>query len=523
MEVAAVEYITGSRTVFGVISTPFRLRLLHNVLPFLLILWALSPLGGQASLRVVFLHGVVSNETVPVSYLDSFSHPTSSLKYWVLTKVAFNSALLAPPSSKMGHRDLFGNVKVPLLEDFESQSRQADAEGWYSIKTDETLKYSSLIGLATAGMPQEDRKFLNIETSYLSLDCLLTRQDKLDPNLHYDWHGDSWELDKPLGTCYSGGSSQISLSLARDLKYNTNISDPSTAPRTIYFGHRASGHGQSTLAKCSTTTTYVEMSYTCSGKECVATAIRRSRLTHMPPAITWFDDDLLQGATSELTSIINMFCWGLINSTRAEEVVYNTGEDVLILFLNNPDHPFLDTNIRPVLSDLNNAVFSRRFAQLLNTFKLAHAAPLAVAGGFDPSANVDGFLSNGPGHGVAVNTTATLEKTKIVLEYNTTWLAVLIASSLVMLAAGIATVILNLMRRGPEVLDSFASMLRENQYAQEETGPSTEDASEKVRRLRKTRVMLGDVHPLEMTGHVAVTTRIDGGSVQPLRSGRLYY
>ena len=181
-------------------------------------------------------------------------------------------------------------------------------------------------------------------------------------------------------------------------------------------------------------------------------------------------------------------------------------------------------NKRPDLSDLDNAVFSRRFAQLLNTFLLAYVAPLAVAGGFDPSANVnESRVPDGTGQGVAVNTTATLEKTKIVLGYDTTWLAVLMASSLVMLAAGIATVVLNLMRRGPEVLDSFTSMLRENQYAHQETGPSTEDASEKVRRLRKTRVMLGDVHPLEMNGHFAVTTMTDGDSVQPLRSGRLYY
>jgi hypothetical protein len=110
-----------------------------------------------------------------------------------------------------------------------------------------------------------------------------------------------------------------------------------------------------------------------------------------------------------------------------------------------------------------------------------------------------------------------------VLDYDTTWLVVLMASSLVMLAAGIATVVLNLMRRGPEVLDSFTSMLRDNPYVHENTGASTEDASEKVRRLRKTRVMLGDVRPLEATGHVAVKTGTDEDSVQPLRSGRLYY
>lgn len=523
MEVAAVEYITGSRTVFGVISTPFRLRLVHNFLPFLLILWALSPLGGQASLRVVFLHGVVSNATVPVSYLDSFSKRVE--EYPEVTKVVFNSVLLAPPSSKVAHQDFFENLKIPLLEDFESRSRQTDDDGWYSIKPDQNLEYSSLIGLSTAGIPPEDRTFSNIETSYLHLDCSLTRIDDAEPGGQCDWWGEYGMIGNTVGTCYSGRWSEMTLSLARDLEYN--ISDPSTAPRKIYFGHRTERDGQflGTTAECSTTTTYVEVSYTCSGKACVATAIRRSRLTHSPTTITWFDDDLLKQAAGEsTTNLIGFFCPSFINSTQVEEFEFSLGENALVLFLNDPDNPFLDVNKRPDLSDLDNAVFSRRFAQLLNTFLLAYVAPLAVAGGFDPSANVnESRVPDGTGQGVAVNTTATLEKTKIVLGYDTTWLAVLMASSLVMLAAGIATVVLNLMRRGPEVLDSFTSMLRENQYAHQETGPSTEDASEKVRRLRKTRVMLGDVHPLEMNGHVAVTTMTDGDSVQPLRSGRLYY
>jgi hypothetical protein len=71
VEVAAVEYLAGSRTVFGTISTPFRLKLLHRTLPVLLVLWSLSPLGGQASLRVVYPGPM--NYTVPISYTNSLT------------------------------------------------------------------------------------------------------------------------------------------------------------------------------------------------------------------------------------------------------------------------------------------------------------------------------------------------------------------------------------------------------------------------------------------------------------------
>jgi hypothetical protein len=69
VDVAAVEYLTGSRTVFGAISTPFRLRIFHRTLPLLLALWSLSPLGGQASIRVVSL-GEVTNFTSEFVYMD---------------------------------------------------------------------------------------------------------------------------------------------------------------------------------------------------------------------------------------------------------------------------------------------------------------------------------------------------------------------------------------------------------------------------------------------------------------------
>jgi hypothetical protein len=77
VDVASVEYLQGSRTVFGVISTPLRLRFLHYALPLLLSLWVLSPLGGQASLRVVAPGLVYSNETTTVAYLESLS------PYWL--------------------------------------------------------------------------------------------------------------------------------------------------------------------------------------------------------------------------------------------------------------------------------------------------------------------------------------------------------------------------------------------------------------------------------------------------------
>lgn len=63
----------GSRTVFGVVCTPFRLRILHLCVPFLFILWSFLPLGSQASLRVVSSGPLRTNTTVEISYLNASS------------------------------------------------------------------------------------------------------------------------------------------------------------------------------------------------------------------------------------------------------------------------------------------------------------------------------------------------------------------------------------------------------------------------------------------------------------------
>jgi hypothetical protein len=194
---------------------------------------------------------------------------------------------------------------------------------------------------------------------------------------------------------------------------------------------------------------------------------------------------------------------------------YNSSD--LDRFLVRLYEPILDSPAFDIYNKVDDDLRSRLFTGLLNTDALAYAAPLAAVGDFEL------YNYTGDGGGLSVNITADTQSEDCFLTYDPVWLAVLMASSLAMLAAGVATMVLNLKRRGPGVLDSFTSLLKDNPYVSEETGPSTEDSSEKVRRLRKTRVMLGDIRPLEVTGYIVVTTRTDGDSVQLLRSGRLYY
>ena len=131
-----LEYIVSSRNVFSALTTPVSLRSVNPLAPLLFALWALSPLGGQAALRVVEV--VPANHTSPweFQYLDVMSpmlacSPKSSARMDAMPPIfgAFNSALASPGSIKNASMDAFGNLKIPMLESCSSNGLRTEQNG----------------------------------------------------------------------------------------------------------------------------------------------------------------------------------------------------------------------------------------------------------------------------------------------------------------------------------------------------------------------------------------------------------
>ena len=169
-----------------------------------------------------------------------------------------------------------------------------------------------------------------------------------------------------------------------------------------------------------------------------------------------------------LGTVSEIFCSMLINATCNN---HHGVSSPLEQYTVNPDVPIRDerSDRRFVVADVGEALFALRFARLLNTYWTIGIAPYAITGDLITSAQIvnghdfyDYFTSS---------VVAQLQTTQIVLICNTAWLVVLIISSLSMLTAGVATIIFNLLRRGPEILDSFTSSLRDNPFVQSDTGP----------------------------------------------------
>jgi hypothetical protein len=273
VDVASIEYLLGSRTVFGTLATPFRLRIVHFALPMLIILWTLSPLGSQGSLRVVSSGAVSSNATATVYYLSSISPwwmgASDTSTFGSTVNAIFASALIAPQSSKDAPQDVYGNLKVPLLEHIREKSSDIDADGWYSVKTGDILVYSSLIGLPTAGIAATDRTSLAIESSYLYPHCTLSVYNISEPQ---SWQNseETWCNNRPAGY----------MAIDLNLDHGPQLYRPYqnvTTPRTIQV------YLLGTVATCVLTTGYVETRFTCNSHSCESTAIRQSTLKHHCP------------------------------------------------------------------------------------------------------------------------------------------------------------------------------------------------------------------------------------------------
>lgn len=175
----SLEQLLGSRTVFATLYTQF--RLLHSATTglALVMLWILSPLGGQSALQILQT-GLKSEETQ--GFLQQFNlNSQSQFADWIENssgsfdttesqKAVLNSmytaALLSPDAVKASSMDLWGNVKVPYF----SGAGGLGSTTWIGVSSAYPDAYTSLVGIPTTEQPPGNSSF-SFESSYLDLQC----------------------------------------------------------------------------------------------------------------------------------------------------------------------------------------------------------------------------------------------------------------------------------------------------------------------------------------------------------------
>ncbi|KAF2235108.1 hypothetical protein EV356DRAFT_432773, partial [Viridothelium virens] len=487
-QVGTLELLMASQTVWGTFESQVLMRKLTAVGAHLFILWALSPIGGQASLRILgkstaTITNISSLAYLPTGMMNVEQYNTASFasgdsaNEGQATNTLYNAALLAPAKDKSGSQDIWGNIRIPWIEQLNGST--ADSDGWMAIPAADMKSpdnFTSLVGLPVVGLPDTaNASSFSMQSAYLSLDC--TEQY----NASYD--GSWWRTHLGVVWNSTGG--------------NGTFQQPYEDPSVFTSFYLDSGYESSVyIRNCSVSQIYVESYVNCTSGACAVTKMRPSmEYGALNPNLTVLEQN---------TQLYNMFrqMGFSLDQGHQADVQPTT------LYIQGLPAPYVShgQSLPNSILDVPYDTFNVRLGSLLNTYWQLGISPQSFTGGLGSPEkylsdnSTDIFVQN-LFNGVPANATVFTYYEIYVCNY--VWLAILIACSVVLLLTGIVGLILKAFCRSPEMMGYVASMTYDNPHMKLPPGGSALGAMERARLLRRVRVRIGDVEKNSDVGHVA--------------------
>jgi hypothetical protein len=566
-----------SQSVWGTVESQFLMRRLTIVGVNLMFLWAMSPLGGQASLRLLERSTSTDHTFKPLRYLStgagSAAWAMTSGTYvesgGALTQIEplYAAALFGSDEVKKGAEDTWGNVKIPFTHELNSS--------WSPVPTNISRPedYRALVGIPVIGRPTNRDGSFNIETSHLTLECEpfqstivdkfnYTALQRLVPGQIWQNMSDS---DSPWGQKTVAGGKTATFFLQTDLPLsqgddgrfdayagyvNTSAKTQSYPKRQISYasasGFEPEGNTTLNFANCSLGQVHIETKVNCTMDKCSAVEQRRSSTDTRDENTTPFDHVLI--AELALKAFPKTFGWSR-GSSPTEQFLFNATAFQFVSPTAN-----LGDNVGWVdLALLSTDVFAKRLSLLLNTYYQLTIAPNAYLGNL-PQSNYSAFgLNTTPAHDVDVylssnvttrNTTfvdwyfpfqdstydsgiyfigattnSTVSKTHAIFVCNFAWLGLLLAAAATIFATGVASLVLKWKTLGPEMFGFVTSMTYENRFVNIPDGGTMLNGMERARLLKDVEFCVGDVRGDDDVGHIAFAA---GVPLRKLERGRLY-
>jgi hypothetical protein len=420
-----------SQSVWGTIESQIVMQRATLVGANLLFLWALSPLGGQASLRLMRRHDQESYSSSKIRYMTTGPGGTM----WGLSSTyvgsgkfddagaLYTTALLSPIETKLGPRDPWGNVKIPSLEFL--NGTVPDSEGWMSVpQISHPESYSSMVGLPVVGLPSVGKSNFTMESTYLSVDCGSFTQmpipvtkngstyfDQLeehfpgivwknktenndpfkpspgrkttffmDTNMRGSWGSPTTpeeerilgRLDGFVGYYNQTRPSENEMKIKRELSFTS-----------IWAKHPTSGDFGLNTARCALAQNHVEALVECSGEQCITKKIRRSLTDTRPSAFTALEHSTIQYNFIRELPIAVLY---QVGSSPTERFLGNTSAFPFVQRAGHLDYDVAYTNLSVVTPE----VFSQRLSLVLNTYYQLTTQPTGYFGGLSRNLSLYG-------------------------------------------------------------------------------------------------------------------------------------
>lgn len=405
-----------SQSVWGTVESQMLMQRITLVGANLLFLWALSPLGGQASLRLMQRDDQPHSVSMKLRYMTSgpaaaaygYASETVYKKRYAQAGSLYNAALLAPLATKIGPQDSWGNLKIPSLTSLSMSI--PDQDGWIEVPAEKKQPedFASLVGVPIAGLPHNASTNFTVEYNYLEVECgafdlqpypgahgtndpTATNYTKLDEMVPgFIWYNKT-DYDLHPFDPYLGRASffmDTNRDMARQDYYKTrknleffrgrldgffgfynetvlNQTERETPRQLVFasvYGIDEQGIQQGlSITNCSLFQRHVEALTNCAGNDCAVRKLRKSLTDTRPETLTMLDDYVTALA---------------IFKEFPTAIKFNEGSSTTELFMMNTSaYPYPDDTTRTLsntmyanVSDLSPEVFSKRLSLVFNTY-----------------------------------------------------------------------------------------------------------------------------------------------------------
>ncbi|KAL5590236.1 hypothetical protein FOBRF1_013793 [Fusarium oxysporum] len=534
-----IETLSSSTTLIGAIVTQIQLRNLNLVAIALIVLWALSPVGGQASLRVLRAGTRITKINHQFHALDPVSswNAGSSTSYPILAHALFTSSLITTKKFYNKPQDSWGNLRIPIVEAFDNYQSHA----WIKLPDNATeVTFSSLIGVpVNPGLPSEPT-FLTLSTSYMYLDCPTFHTSPLERDQWQQYEAPPWtnftadppSLENSNDTwahyhTFTGDGGPIvakgfQIALSTCLGICSHRLVPREARRVIWESATSKTFAH---IDCTLHTTYVDVRYGCVDTSCSPIEVRLS--PYKPDSGHSTGPGISDGNPQDPGNNRNFtgFDKGYSNTpsnflnTMASAFRMRSVRDMVPLlgFILSPN----DTMAAPPdgvfyedVTSIGKAKFQERLSQLFNTLFLAGIQPSAITGAMPVTEEL-------PFSAVSAITAET-RITNNILECNKSWFAIMLAISIIVLVISLSGAFLRAITLVPDVLGTLSMITLDNQCDKELRKASMLDGLERSRLLKKVSIKLGNVEQNGLLGRIGFSAPAYNEEGSELHENGLY-
>ncbi|KAE8134439.1 hypothetical protein BDV38DRAFT_295371 [Aspergillus pseudotamarii] len=169
VSIGVLEQLFGSSTFFNTVTTQISLRSINPLALLLIILWCISPLGSQSILRMLYTKPTSITRSIDLTYgndTELSTHTFTPSTTFTKATAMYQESLLSPDIVKHSPLDIFGRLKIPLVDLGDPGSATSD---WIELDTNNT-DYSSLTGIVIEGVKDESGETeFTMEAPYYNL------------------------------------------------------------------------------------------------------------------------------------------------------------------------------------------------------------------------------------------------------------------------------------------------------------------------------------------------------------------